>query len=86
MEYFGWIVEDLSDVWADVHQSPYAEEAKALLKVIDKAIFMAATLERAHAGLAAGRRASGPEALNAKVVALRPPARSRAPAVRFAAE
>ena len=86
MNYFGWIVEDLQDIWTDVHQSPYSEEAKALLKLIDKAIFAAASLERAQATAAGRPIMDGPIAKPAKVVVMTPAVRAIASAARFAAE
>ncbi len=46
MDFFGRIVDDLSDIWSDIYESPYAEEAKPVLRAIDKAIEVAATIER----------------------------------------
>jgi hypothetical protein len=86
MDYFGWIVEDLQDIWTDVYQSPHALEAKALLKIIDKAIFEAASLERAHAAAADRPSMGAPRAKPSSVVALPTPVRAIASAARFAAE
>ena len=86
MDYFGWIVEDLQDIWTDVHQSPHAQEAKALLKIIDKAIFAAAALERARANAANAESAGGANEQPPQVAPAPTPIRDFASAARLAAE
>jgi hypothetical protein len=46
VDYFGRILDDITDLWNEIDQSPHAVEAKPVLKSLEKAMVAAVRLEQ----------------------------------------